>query len=183
MLISLRVPRELTKRPTSFYTLPISDFGADSNGSDVNIVDLPTIRQIVHDRFSSDPVPEAPSAAAASAPPALSTPVVLNVVNATSRDGLAAAVEDAFTARGFTRGRASTAETQSTESSIMYGEDAQEGAQALADQLHLPMTESGAVAPGTVQLTVDRSSRGQLHRASQRWCQGRLVRKPTPPTR
>ncbi|AMU22214.1 LCP family protein [Mycobacteroides abscessus] len=145
---------ELTKRPTSFYTLPISDFGADSNGSDVNIVDLPTIRQIVHDRFSSDPVPEAPSAAAASAPPALSTPVVLNVVNATSRDGLAAAVEDAFTARGFTRGRASTAETQSTESSIMYGEDAQEGAQALADQLRLPMTESGAVAPGTVQLTV-----------------------------
>ncbi|SHX38056.1 cell envelope-related function transcriptional attenuator common domain family protein [Mycobacteroides abscessus subsp. abscessus] len=29
--------------------------------------------------------------------------MVLNVVNATSRDGLAAAVEDAFTARGFTR--------------------------------------------------------------------------------
>ncbi|ALR12649.1 transcriptional regulator [Mycobacteroides saopaulense] len=145
---------QLTKRPTSFYTLPISDFGQDSNGSDVNIVDLPTIRQIVRDRFSADAAPVPPASDVEAPAAALSAPVVLNVVNATGRDGLAAAIEDAFTARGFTRGRASTAETMSTESSIVYGAGAQEGAQALADQLHLPITESGAVAPGTVQLTV-----------------------------
>ncbi|KRQ28206.1 transcriptional regulator [Mycobacteroides sp. H001] len=145
---------QLTKRPMSFYTLPISDFGHDANGSDVNIVDLPTIRQIVHDRFSADIPPAPPVAASPPTAVSLSAPVVLNVVNATDRDGLGAAIEDAFTARGFTRGRATTAESMSTESSIMYGSDAQEGAQALADQLHLPMTESGAVAAGTVQLTV-----------------------------
>lgn len=144
----------LTKRPMSLYTLPISDFGEDSNGSDVNIVDLPTIRQIVHDRFAADIAPAAPTVAAVAPVVSLSAPVVLNVVNATERDGLGAAIEDAFTARGFTRGRATTAEAMSTESSIVYGSDAQEGAQALADQLRLPMTESGAVAPGTVQLTV-----------------------------
>ncbi|EUA65959.1 hypothetical protein I540_6061, partial [Mycobacteroides abscessus subsp. bolletii 1513] len=56
-MISRARASELTKRPTSFYTLPISDFGADSNGSDVNIVDLPTIRQIVHDVSPQIPCP------------------------------------------------------------------------------------------------------------------------------
>ena len=69
----------LTDRPLSLYTLPISDFGQDTNGSDVNLVDVSTIRRIVHERLFSD-TPAAPPAVPSTTqpPPALSEPVVLD---------------------------------------------------------------------------------------------------------
>jgi hypothetical protein len=146
---------QLSNRPLSFYTLPISDFARDANGSDVNHVDVPTIRRIVHERFSSD-TPAAKDAVPSTTepPPALSEPVVLDVVNATSRDGLAAAIEDAFASRGFTRGSATSAAVPADDSLIEYGPGADEGARMLADQLHMPATARDTMSPGTVRLTV-----------------------------
>jgi LCP family protein required for cell wall assembly len=146
---------QLTDRPLSFYTLPISDFGRDANGSDVNLVDVPTIRRIVHERFFSD-TPAAVDAEPATTqpPPPLAEPAILDVVNATPRDGLAAAIEDAFAGRGFTRGSATTAAAPADDSVIEYGPGGSQGAQTLADQLRLPATANDALSRGTVRLTV-----------------------------
>jgi LCP family protein required for cell wall assembly len=146
---------QLTDRPLSFYTLPISGFTMDPNGSDVNLVDVSTIRRIVHERFFSD-TPAAPDAvpSVTQLPPALSKPVILDVVNATPRDGLAAAIEDAFADRGFTRGSATTAAAAADDSIIEYGPGADEGARLLADQLHVPVTAGDTLSPGTIRLTV-----------------------------
>lgn len=149
MQLAARASR-LTERPLSLYTLPISGFGTDANGSDINLVDLAAVRRIVSERFMSD----APGALDAAAPPALAEPVILDVVNASSRDGLAAALEDAFAGRGFTRGSATTAAAPGDDSRIDYGPGADRGAQFLADQLHVPATADAAVAAGTVRLTV-----------------------------
>jgi LCP family protein required for cell wall assembly len=137
----------LQNAPVSLFTLPITDFGQDDNGSSVNIVDVSAIRRIVHDRFSSD----TPAAPADDPTP---TPVVLNVVNATSRDGLAATLEGALATGRFTRGTASTADNPAETSSIGYGQGAQDAAQTLADQLHIPATADDTVSAGAVQLTV-----------------------------
>jgi LCP family protein required for cell wall assembly len=146
----------LQNAPISLYTLPISEFGQDSNGSDVNLVDVATIRKIVHDRVSSDTpaAPMASSTTTASAPTALAAPAVLDVVNAATRDGLAAAVEDAFASRGFTRGNTSTAPNSADASTIEYGPGTQDAAQLLANELHLTATASDAVPAGSVRLTV-----------------------------
>lgn len=131
----------LTGRPLSLYTLPISGFGKDANGSDINLVDLAAIRRIVNERFMSD-APAALDAAspAAQSPPALTEPVILDVVNASSRDGLAAALEEALTGRGFTRGSATTAAAPADDSTIEYGPGADAGAQVLSEQLRVPAT-------------------------------------------
>lgn len=145
----------LTGRPLSLYTLPISGFGKDANGSDINLVDLAAIRRIVNERFMSD-APAALDAAspAAQSPPALTEPVILDVVNASSRDGLAAALEEALTGRGFTRGSVTTAAAAADDSTIEYGPGADAGAQVLSGQLHVPATADPSVASGTVRLTV-----------------------------
>lgn len=137
----------LQNAPVSLYTLPISDFGQDANGSSVNLVDLPAIRRIVQDRFSSD-TPAAPSA------PTPAAPARLDVVNATLKDGLAAALEDALVTNGLTRGKPSTARTPADTSTIEYGPGAQDAAQALADRLHLTAVGGEAVSAGVVRLTV-----------------------------
>ncbi|MCK8644960.1 LCP family protein [Mycobacterium colombiense] len=144
---------QLSERPLSLYTLPIAGFGKDANGSDINQVDLPTIRRIVNERFMSD-TPVALQAAAPAAQPPPAEPALLDVVNATSRDGLAGAVEEAFVGRGFTRGSATTAAVPADDSVIEYGPGADRAAQILADQLHLPATANNDVAAGTVRLTV-----------------------------
>jgi len=145
---------QLTEKPLSFYTLPISGFAKDPNGSDVNLVDVPTIRRIVHDRFFSDAPAALDAVPSTTQPlPALSKPVVLDVVNATPRNGLAAAIADAFADRGFTRGSATTAAAPADDSNIEYGLGADEGARLLADQLHVPATAADTVAPGTIRLT------------------------------
>ncbi|ORA19026.1 LCP family protein [Mycobacterium arosiense] len=145
---------QLSERPVSLYTLPISGFGKDPSGSDINQVDLPTIRRIVNERFMSD-APVALEASPTNQPaPSLTEPVILDVVNAASRDGLAAALEEAFAARGFTRGSATTAATTADDSVIEYGPGAERGAQVLADQLRVPATANSAVDAGTVRLTV-----------------------------
>ncbi|OBJ72041.1 LCP family protein [Mycobacterium colombiense] len=144
---------QLSERPLSLYTLPIAGFGKDANGSDINQVDLPTIRRIVNERFMSDTAVALEAASPPTQPPP-AEPAILDVVNATSRDGLAGAIEEAFAGRGFTRGSATTAAVPADDSVIEYGPGADRAAQVLADQLHVPATTNDAVAAGTVRLTV-----------------------------
>ena len=139
----------LTGRPIALYTLPISEFSKDPAGEDVNLIDVSAIRSIVRNLFatgSPDPEP------AASATPADSA--VLDVVNATTYDGLATAVKNSFATRGFTEGEVGTADSLAAVSTIEYGEGSEQAATMLADQLQLTAVASSSVAPGTVQLTI-----------------------------
>ncbi len=147
---------QLQNTPISLYTLPISGFGQDSNASDVNRVDVDAIRKIVHAHIFSDAsaAPVSPPTISPSAPTGLSAPAVLDVVNAATRDGLAAAVEEAFASRGFTRGNTSTAPSPVDSSTIEYGPGTQDAARLLADELHVTATASDAVPAGSVRLTV-----------------------------
>ncbi|UNB52725.1 LCP family protein [Mycolicibacterium sp. YH-1] len=141
----------LTSRQMSLYTLPIGEFGQDPAGSDVNIVDVATIRTLVHDLFAgtTDQTSTTPTS-----PAPLASPAILNVVNATTVNGLAAAVTDWSVTRGFTPGESSTADALSPTSTLHYGSGAEQAAQALAAQLKLTATASDAVAPDTVELVL-----------------------------
>lgn len=138
-----------TGRQLSLFTLPITEFGKNSNGEDVNLVDVPAIRSIAQNLTTGGtPATSAPMTTA----PAV--PAVLNVVNATTHDGLATAVKDSFSSRGFTPGKVTTADTLANISSIDYGPGAHDAAQTLADQFSLTATASSAVGPNTVTLTI-----------------------------
>jgi LCP family protein required for cell wall assembly len=139
-----------TDRPLSLYTLPITEFGQDAAGEDVNLIDVPTIRAIAHNLVTTDRA--SPPQAAGTSTPAI--PAVLNVVNATTHNGLATAVIGNFASHGFTPGVATTADTLGDTSTIEFGPGAHDAAQTLADQFGVPVTESDAVDANTVQLTV-----------------------------
>lgn len=139
-----------THRQLSLYTLPITEFGKDPAGEDVNIIDVPTIRAIVHNLVTSNE--STPTSATPTGAPAV--PAVLDVVNATTHSGLATALVDAYASRGFTPGEATTATGLAEASAIEYGPGAEEPATTLADQLRLTAAPSEAIGPNTVQLTV-----------------------------
>jgi LCP family protein required for cell wall assembly len=142
-----------TGRQLSLYTLPITEFGQNANGEDVNLIDVPTIRTIARNLTTGGtPTPSATTSAPRGAAPAV--PAVLNVVNATTHNGLATSVMDSFSSHGFTPGKATTAAALATISSIDYGPGAHDAAQTLADQFSLTATASHAVSPNTVTLTV-----------------------------
>jgi hypothetical protein len=83
-----------------------------------------------------------------------SAPTTLDVVNATTHDGLGAALEKSFAADGMVPGTVTTADSLSSDSSISYGTGAADAARKLADRLALTASASDTVAPGTVQLIV-----------------------------
>ncbi|MFG1930387.1 LCP family protein [Mycobacterium sp. NPDC048908] len=152
----VRYAATLSERPLSLYTLPITEFSRTSDGEDVNIIDVPTIRSIVHSVLST-PASSGSVIATGQVPSTTRvTPpgVVLNVVNGAGREGLASSLEKYFAKGQFTEGLASTADRVVEASSIGYGLGAQAAATALSDQLDLTATASDAVAPNTVQLTV-----------------------------
>ncbi|WP_371744015.1 LCP family protein [Mycobacterium sp. DL592] len=139
----------------ALYTLPITGFGQDPAGEDVNLIDVPAVRSIVRDLFSGDP---APSTAAATpvpaADPMYGTGAVLDVVNATARDGLASQLEKTFSANGFQQGRTSTAAGTSATSDVEYGPGADIAGKALAAQLNLSANGNDALPASQVKLTV-----------------------------
>ena len=145
--------------PLVLYTLPVIELTQISDGQYVNIIDVPTIRSIVHHLVPNDSTGTAPTRSLNTAPEGAKTThttapgIVLNVVNAAGREGLAASLEKAFAAKGLARGKTSTAESTMTTSTIKYGPGAQAAATALADELELTATASNTVAPNTVQLT------------------------------
>ncbi len=145
--------------PLALYTLPITEFRHISDGEDVNIIDVPTIRSIVHHLLSNDSTSTTPTtrinatADGATTTGTTAASIVLNVTNAAGREGLATSLEKALAAKGLAQGTASTAESTTATSTIKYGPGAQAAAIALADELELTATASDTVAPNTVQLT------------------------------
>jgi LCP family protein required for cell wall assembly len=142
-----------TGRQLSLYTLPITEFGQDPAGEDVNLVDVPTIRAITHNLTTGG----SPTSPPNPAQPSTNTPViptVLDVVNATTHTGLATSLLNSLGSRVFTPGAATTADTLADTSTIDYGPGAHDAAQTLTDQFHLGVTASRAIAPNTVQLTL-----------------------------
>jgi LCP family protein required for cell wall assembly len=141
----------LTDSPLSLYTLPITAFGQNSAGEDVNLIDVSAIRSIVHNLVATGSPTTASSPAQTTAP---GPPAVLNVVNASNHTGLATSLEHTFASRGFTEGTATTADSIATATLLEYGAGAHDPAQALGDQLDVTPTASDAIAPNTVQLTI-----------------------------
>ncbi len=148
-------------RPVALYTLPVTDFGTISDGEDVNFIDVPTIRSIVHNLVAADsPIALSSSRTRAAAQPSdgaasLATgSVALDVVNASGRQGEAAAFETSFATGHFTAGAISTADSTSQISTVAYGSGAKQAAAELADELRITATASASVAPNSVRLTV-----------------------------
>lgn len=143
----------LSNKRMSLYTLPIGEFGRDPLGQDVNIVDVPTIRSIVRNLFATGS-PNPPASTAPAPPPA--EPAIVNVVNATGHKGLATAVSDHLTTRGFTRGDVGTADALSEDTVVEYGPGAEQAAAAVADDLPIAVTAeaSDTVPLNTVLVTV-----------------------------
>jgi hypothetical protein len=139
----------LTDSALTLYTLPISEFGQDTQGEDVNIVDVQGIRAIVHNLFTDGSTPTTPTPTQTP-----SVPTTLDVVNATNHDGLGSAVERSFGVDGLIAGTVSTAHSLTDTSAIAYGVGAADAARILADRLQLTATASDTVAPDTVLLTI-----------------------------
>jgi LCP family protein required for cell wall assembly len=139
----------LTDSALTLYTLPISEFGQDTQGEDVNMIDVPGVRAIVHNLFTNGSTPETPRITQSP-----SVPTTLDVVNATDHDGLGSAVEQSFGADGLTTGTVTTADGLADASTIAYGPGADDAAHMLADRLQLSATASDTVAADTVQLTI-----------------------------
>ena len=147
-------------RPVFLYTLPVTDFAELSDGEDVNIIDVSTVRSIVHNLLVTDS-PAAPvdqqhqlSTATSRRLQPTADSVVLNVVNASGKQGEAAYLEKSLATGAFTEGAVSTADSTSQTSTIGYGPGAKAAAAELADELDISATASDSVAPNTVRLTV-----------------------------
>ena len=143
--------------PVTLYTLPITEFSQTSDGQDVNLVDVASLREVVHNLLGTGspgpaPTPEL-SPDARIMMHASASQVVLDVINASGQEGLATSLEKAFGTGEFAEGVASTAKSSAASSVIEYGSGAQAAAAALADELHLTAKASDIVAPHTVQLT------------------------------
>jgi LCP family protein required for cell wall assembly len=109
----------LTGGNITFTTLPIVRFGRDPAGEDVNIVDVPEIQALVHNLIGArTPTPSSPPAPAPGSGGKQSGTV--DVVNATSRNGLAAALEHALSSTGFIPGVTSNARRHLSTSMIYY---------------------------------------------------------------
>ncbi len=131
----------LTDSALTLYTLPISEFGKDPRGEDVNIDRRAGIRAIVHNLFTNG----SPTATA-SLTQSPSAPTTLDVINATDHDGLGSAVEQSFGADGLTAGTVTTADRLADASTIAFGPGADDAAHMLADRLQLTATASDTVA-------------------------------------
>ena len=148
-------------RSVNFYTLPVIDFRTLPDGQDVNIIDAPGIRSLVHSLVDSDH-PSTPAATdnagAPEHPWANPDPVehriTLDVIDASGQESMAVTVRNALAKGQFTEGTANTAHSIRAASSVAYGTGARSAAEQLAGDLSLRATASDAVAPDTVLLTV-----------------------------
>ncbi|MBP1816685.1 LCP family protein [Mycobacterium sp. OAE908] len=139
----------LTDSALTLYTLPIKEFGQNTAGEDVNIVDVQGIRSIVHNLFTDGSTPATPTSTQKP-----SAPTTLDVINATDHAGLGSAIEHSFGDDGMIVGTVTTADRLAETSTISYGVGAADAARTLADRLQLAATASDTVAPDTVLLTV-----------------------------
>jgi LCP family protein required for cell wall assembly len=144
----------LTDHPPSLYTLPIKEFGRDSIGEDVNIIDVATVRKIVQDLVYGPDSASTPTTTPAKKSRLDGHGAVLDVINASSFNGLATRLQSTFVAKGFTEGQVADAPALSATTTVEYGHGADTAGHALADELGLTAEKSTRVAPGAVQLTI-----------------------------
>ncbi|WP_239003879.1 LCP family protein [Nocardia panacis] len=155
----------------TLFTLPVKDFGQNSEGEDINIVDLPEVRTIVKNILTPPKTPEAGAATAAPPPTpttiAAAAGITLDIVNSTGQSGLAKRLQQQFATQGFTKGDLGTGAVLTT-TTVTYGRGAEAAATALAEQLGLTATKSTAVEANAVRLTVgtDSSTIGPLAAAA-----------------
>jgi LCP family protein required for cell wall assembly len=144
----------LTGGNITFTTLPIVRFGTDPAGEDVNIVNLPQIQALVHNQIGDHtPLPEPTSTVSA---PEGRQSATVDVVNATSRNGLAAALERALTTTGFTPGVTSTAGRHRSTTMIYYSDrSSTQAANTLAEMLgQLPTAPDSTVPTGHLRVVL-----------------------------
>jgi hypothetical protein len=148
-------------RPVVLYTLPVIDFEEISDGEDVNIIDVTTIRSVVHNLVAAgSPAATASTssngaaAQAADGEQATLGSIALNVVNASGKQGEAAYLVKSLATGPFIEGAISTADSTRQTSTIAYGPGAKAAAAQLADELDITANASNSVAPNTVRLTV-----------------------------
>jgi LCP family protein required for cell wall assembly len=120
----------LTGGNVTFVTLPVDHFGKDPAGEDVNIVDVPAIQAQVHQLIGGGTTPPTP-------PPAQGSPtgVTVDVLNATGRPGLAAELEKALTAIGYTAGSTGNDDRHLTHTVVDYAPGQQAAAGTLAGRV------------------------------------------------
>ncbi|RAU99720.1 LytR family transcriptional regulator [Mycobacterium colombiense] len=147
-------------RPVELYTLPVTGFGQLPDGAYVNFIDISTVRSIARNLVGADsstaPTTSSPTTAAQPDGDTQSTAgrVVLDVVNASGRQGEAATVQMLLATGKFSEGKVSTADSTTETSTITYGAGAKVAATELADQYDITATASDSVAVNTVRLTV-----------------------------
>jgi LCP family protein required for cell wall assembly len=132
--------RALTGSNMTFSTLPIaSETSAVLNGSsqDVNIIDVPYIKQYVQDAFNPQSA-GTKSATATSTPTAAPSTITVDVYNGGGTTGLAASVSRALVALGYKAGAVAdfTAQSQTVESNtqVFYGSGASANAASIANE-------------------------------------------------
>src|SRR5690242_9307784 len=158
----------LTGKNLSLSTLPIATTQNDVmvNGvpQDVDIVNLPYVRNLVQNAFSQPSAiqPKGPAAKKkqASIPPA--STVTVDVYNGGTTDGLAAAVSQALVSAGYQAGATGSpaAQSQAVQSStqVFYGTGAAANAAKLAGYFGAAATKARSVAAGHVEVLLGTTS-------------------------
>jgi len=138
----------LTSGGLSFTTLPVKSFDT-VGGQSVNVVDEDEIKKVVHGLLEPDDDTNHDD------PPDTLPGATLDITNAAGRDGLAATLTKALTARGLTAGSASTDHTLRTRSSLSYSPEAKPAADALAALLpNVAAQPNPNLQPGHLRLVL-----------------------------
>lgn len=158
----------LTGKNLALSTLPIATTQNNVmvNGvpQDVDIVNLPYVRNLVQNAFSQPSAiqPKGPAAKKkpASIPPA--STVTVDVYNGGTTDGLAAAVSQALVAAGYQAGAtgspAAQAQTVRPATQVFYGTGAAANAKKIAGYFGAAATAARAVAAGHVEVLLGTTS-------------------------
>lgn len=146
----------LTGGNISFVTLPIVKFGKNTSGEDVNVVDVAqvqgVVRQLIGGTAPAPPSSSAPSSAGSGAQAGQAT---VDVVNGTSRTGLASTVSHALAAKGYAAGTTSTDPRHVSRTVVYYGSGGSTSASAVAKLLGGVTTEHDSTVPsGHVRVVI-----------------------------
>lgn len=138
----------LTSGNLDFYTLPIEGY-ATVDGQDVNKVNPARLRAEIAKLFTIGNAD-----GSTTAPPSLpSGRESVDVVNGTSRAGLAAAAATALRQQGLHTGAARTGHATET-TTVTYGSNAQAVAQTVADQYGVTAAADGSLPADNIVLTL-----------------------------
>ena len=137
----------LTSGQIEFHTLPIKSYSQDSDGSDINVIDVPYVQAVVHTLFNP-PMATSSAPTTTSAPPAIKAHgSTVDIRNAGAPDGTAKKLGAALATIGFTSGEATTIAKQAT-TVVYYGSAAKDDAATLASLLgNAKLVASSAAAP------------------------------------